>query len=580
VRRVLIPVLALMLSACAPEGTADLSPSTTAQESSGTAPTGSVTEIAPTTAGASPSTSAPGGAGTTPSASTSTCWSAPVDPADGGIVLADATDEFGLVEPLTGMMGHAAAWADVDGDLAVDLFVGTFANRPVEDYQVRGADGPGPDRVLLGSPGGFTDLGMDAELGRTSGAVFADLDLDGDVDLVISRNPRPGRERAEAPSTVYRNDGGSFVEVPDAGLDPVLGGRSIGVLDIDGDGLPDLILLEDKWTGGSTAVYRNLGDLRFADATAEFGFPDGVHGLGIATADINGDGLTDVVIGGSNRVFVGTGDGLREVPGVIPEWEVFGNEDDVAGVSIADVNGDGLPDLVLGHHYNSTLSRGTRVPVRLYLNRTTEPGAVPAFEDVTERAGLIGLPTKAPHVEFVDLDNDGLVDILTSASAADGTLPAVFRNTGIVDGVPVFEPPTGLGSPQYWVAMPTADVDRDGRIDMLGVEWEPSLPSPFFHNRSASGHWLQVSVDQTLGGGPGTVVAVYEQGGADDPDRLLGVREITLSQGYSAGNEALAHFGLGHVSTVDVVVTPPRGTEPIVLPSVGADQHLRLPHGC
>jgi enediyne biosynthesis protein E4 len=580
-RRALVAAVALALSACSPEGATEVPAPTTVDQSSQAVPTESETGTAPTTTpGTSPTTSAPDDSATPSGSLSSTCWTAPVQPAGGGIVFEDATEAFGLVEPLTGMMGHAAAWADVDGDREVDLFVGTFANRPVEDYQVRGADGPGPDRVLLGRSGGFTDLGMDAELGRTSGAVFADLDLDGDVDLVISRNPRPGRERGEAPSTVYRNDDGTFVEVADAGLDPALGGRSIGVLDIDSDGLPDLILLEDKWTGGSTAVYRNLGGLRFVDATAEFGFPDDVHGLGIATADINGDGLTDVVIGGSNRVFVGTGEGLREIPGAIPEWEVFGNEDDVAGASIADVNGDGWPDLVLGHHYNSTLSRGTLVPIRLYLNRTGEIGGLPVFEDVTDRAGLIGLPTKAPHVAFVDLDNDGLIDILTSASAADGTLPAVFRNTGIVDGVPVFEAPAGLGSPQYWVAMPTADVDRDGRIDTLGVEWEPSLRSPLFHNRSASGHWLQVSVDETLGGGPGTVVAVYEEGGAEDPDRLLGVREITLSQGYSAGNEALAHFGLGSQSTVDVVVTPPLGAEPIVLASVGADQHLRLPNGC
>jgi enediyne biosynthesis protein E4 len=269
---------------------------------------------------------------------------------------------------------------------------------------------------------------------------------------------------------------------------------------------------------------------------------------------------------------------LSEVPGAIPEWEVFGDEDDVAGVSIADVNRDGLLDVVLGQHYNSTLSRGTAVPVRLYLNRSRDGELM--LEDVTERAGLIGLPTKAPHVEFVDLDNDGLVDILTSASAADGTLPAVFRNTGLVDGIPVFEAPTGLGSPQYWVAMPTADVDRDGRVDTLAVEWESALPSPLFRNVSASGHWIEVSVDHTLGGGPGTRVSVYENGAAGDPSRLLGMREITVSQGYSAGNEPVAHFGLGDVTAVDVVVSPPLVVAPIVVTGLATDQHVRLPNGC
>ncbi|NIR39289.1 MAG: hypothetical protein GWN07_25780, partial [Actinobacteria bacterium] len=54
--------------------------------------------------------------------------------------------------------------------------------------------------------------------------------------------------------------------------------------------------------------------------------------------------------------------------------------------AIADVNRDGWLDLVVGHHYNSTLSRGVEVPVRLYLNRTTAPGGAIALDDVTEIA--------------------------------------------------------------------------------------------------------------------------------------------------------------------------------------------------
>lgn len=567
-------VLAVLLAACSSTTGGD----TTAVTSGSTTAT-TPGDSAGTTIGGTVPNGTPATSGVTVVTDGSACWTAPATGSGGSITLEDATEAFGLVEPLTGIMGHAGAWGDVNGDLAPDLFVGTFANRPLEVYQVRGADGPRPDRVFLSDGGGFTDLGMDAVLGRTSGAAFADLDLDGDADLVLSRNPQPGRERGDAPSTIYRNDGGTMVEVADAGLDPLMGARSIGVLHIDGDGLLDLVVLEDRFTGASSKVYRNLGDLRFEDAGAAWGFPADVHGLGVATGDLDGDGHTDVVIGGSNRLFRGVGDGLDEVPGAIPQWEVFGDEDDVAGVSIADVNRDGRLDVVVGHHYNSTISRGTLVPVRLYLNRTDGGGII--LEDVTDRAGLVGLPTKAPHVEFVDLDNDGLVDILTSASAADGTLPAVFRNTGIGDdGVPSFEAPPGLGAAQYWVAMPTADVDHDGRVDMLGVEWEASLPSPFFHNTSPAGHWVEVSVDASLGGGPGTEVAVYEAGGAGDSERLLGLREITVTQGYSAGNEPIAHFGLGDVTSVDVVVTPPLGAEVITLEGLPADQHVRLPAGC
>ncbi|MDQ3781883.1 MAG: ASPIC/UnbV domain-containing protein, partial [Actinomycetota bacterium] len=135
-------------------------------------------------------------------------------------------------------------------------------------------------------------------------------------------------------------------------------------------------------------------------------------------------------------------------------------------------------------------------------------------------------------------------------------------------------------SAQYWVAGPTADIDHDGRLDVLLVEWEPALPSLLMVNRSASGHWLQVSVGPELGGGVGTTVAVYEAGGVGDPDRLVGMREIVATVGYTAGVEQIAHLGLGDIAEVDVVVTPPARHDPVTLTGVAADQHLRLPSGC
>src|SRR5690606_19752305 len=112
---------------------------------------------------------------------------------------------------------------------------------------------------------------------------------------------------------LLRNEG-SF-SVADSGIDPAIGGRSIGVLDFDEDGFLDLVFVEDHYRGGNSRLYRNLGGLRFEDATGSAGFPTGVHGLGVATGDLDGDGHTDLFIGGSNRLFAGTGDGFAEVEG-------------------------------------------------------------------------------------------------------------------------------------------------------------------------------------------------------------------------------------------------------------------------
>ena len=508
----------------------------------------------------------------------SSCWSSPAQRGTPEISFSDVTDDRGLTEPLLGMFGHAAAWGDVNGDGWVDLFVGTFADKPTEEYRVRGATGPSPDRLLLGSPDGFKSDARFPELyGRTSGAAFADLDIDGDPDLVVSRNVRP--QDGGRPTDVLRNDEGTFSVVEDAGI-PAVGGRSVGVLDANGDELLDLFIAEDRWVGGSSVLLRNLGGLRFAEVTAEVGIPGDVHGLGVGTADLTGNGWTDLFVAGSNRLFVANGDGtFREAPSEVFRWEAYGGEDDVSGVSFGDLNRDGLPDLVLGHHYNSTVDQGQRVPIRVYLHRGLDDDGTPRFEDVTPATGLPALPTKAPHVEVNDFDNDGWPDILATASAESGTRPVVFRHLGLEGDVPRFSAPSGIGDPHYWVTGTSADVDRDGRLDVLLVDWEPDRPSLLLRNESDSGNWLSISVGPDYGRGIGTRVAAFRPGAVGDLEGLIASGQITGSQGYAAGSAPVVHLGLAEADTVDLRLQLP-GEDAVDLLAVGTNQHLQVPAGC
>lgn len=564
--RLLIAFL-LLLAACTQSGAT----STEGQA----APTGEAGTAAP-----EPTPDSNGGATSTVTNGGLACWSAAPMTGSEEISFSDQTEALGLVQPLVGMHGHAAVWGDFNGDLSPDLYVGTFADRDPSAYQLRGAGGPSPDRLLYSGSGGFTAESIPDMFTRTSGGAAADLDVDGDLDLVVARNYDD--DTPDAPSTqVLRNDGGTLVPIAGSGLPTQFGGRSVSVLDYDGDGLPDLFIAEDRFSGGSSVLLRNLGGLTFEDATAAAGLPPDVHGLGAAVADLTGDGYQDLIVSGSNRLFVAVGDGtFREADSSVFAWQVFGPEDDVAGVSIADVNRDGMLDVAIGQHFNSTVDEGRQVAVRLYLNRGTDGTGNPGFEDVTEAAGLIGLPTKAPHVEINDFDNDGWPDLLTTASASNATAPAVFRHTGLDGDVPTFGTPEGLGHPQYWVAGPTADYDRDGRLDMLLVEWEPSLPSLLMHNETGSGNWLEVSVGSQDQFGIGWRVEVYRSGGLGDPGSLLGAREVTVTQGYSAGVAPIAHFGLGDETEVDLRLAPPGGAEPMVVERVTANQHVRVPDGC
>ena len=251
------------------------------------------------------------------------------------------TEAYGLVEPLIGMFGHAAAWGDVNGDLLPDLIVGTFADRSTERYEQRGATEPAPDRLLVQRDGRFTaHEGFPASFGRSSGAVFADLDNDGDVDLVVARNVKDGQDLAA--TTVYENVGGAF-EAVDSGIAADLGGRSIAVLDYDGDGTLDLFITEDRYRGGHSRLYRNTGGLHFIDVTAAAGLPDALAGLGVATADVDGDADGDIFVAGDNRLFLDVGSTFEEGAAGAFLWPPIGNEDDPAGAAFGDVDAIVIP---------------------------------------------------------------------------------------------------------------------------------------------------------------------------------------------------------------------------------------------
>jgi hypothetical protein len=496
------------------------------------------------------------------------CYAAPRDGGGGaeGVAFVDATEDLGLAQPLAGLYGHATAVGDVDDDGWPDLFVGSFS-----DKREAGAESATGDRLLLGGPDGFRlDESFPREEGRTSGAAMADLDGDGDLDLVVARNHRPS-EAGRAPSVVLRNDDGRFTVA--AELDAERGLRSVGVLDYDHDGRLDLFLVADRFSAGSSVLLRNEGDFRFSDATADAGLPDDVQGLGVAAADLSGDGWPDLFVAGSNRLFVNDGAGaFREGDSEVFAWETYGEEDDPAGVAVGDVNRDGRSDLVVGQHYNSTLDGGAEVPVRLYLNEGAGADGAPRFRDVTEQAGLVGLPTKAPHVEIADLDADGWPEILTTASANDGTAPAVFRHLGVEDGMPRFEAPEGTGDPRYWIAGATFDADRDGRLDVFLVEFDQTRTSLLVRGEGDTAHWFGAQVGPAGTGGVGATVEIYRSGGLGNASELLGSREISASTGNASGSLAAASFGLGDVDSVDLRVRLPGDRKPLELRDVPADR--------
>ena len=155
----------------------------------------------------------------------------------GQIKFEDVTEKAGLIEPLKGMIGHCAAWGDVNGDGFPDLYYGTFAGWG-EGKEPSG--GTSPNKLFLNKGDGTFEEVMDSPvrvIGWNSGAAFADFDNDGDLDLVVSHQAHQGKPYGKVNNFLFENDGkGKLTDVSKkSGLrfeTPFLG-RNTFVFDFD-----------------------------------------------------------------------------------------------------------------------------------------------------------------------------------------------------------------------------------------------------------------------------------------------------------------------------------------------------------
>lgn len=540
----------------------------------------------------------------------------------------DVGKETGLLPAVGGIAGHAAAWGDIDDSGYPSLYVGTFGDKPY---------GSKNNMLFRNVKGRFVlDDQKSLQLsGRGNGAIFVDLNNDGKLDLYYSNHAldaKPygkGNEHFGTPNALYRNDGqGKFTDVtkgcgacPDG-----FPARSACALDYDGDGLLDLLVGECIYQGGQgrSKLFRNLGNFKFEDVTARVGLPMRAPGLGVAAGDINNDGWPDVLLVGRHdytkpgknagaRLFINDTKGkFVEVPGTHADftWDFDRSGDNTtAGAQFADVNRDGLLDVVIGHHFSEPWHLGG-VPVRLYLNRGPRPaegGGFPRFEDVTDKVGLKALPMKAPHLELQDFDNDGWPDLYISIVKFAGGKPhpLIFRNLGATkDGLPRFgedvlavnDFPTAedrkfAGTQEFFDKMqregkivytapgPSGDFDRDGRLDLFLANWWVDKPSLLLKNETKAGNWLQLEVRPAKGvnyQGIGARVNVYEAGKLGQKAALLRSAEIAVGYGYASGQEAMAHVGLGGLNECDVEVILPHGKGKMQRKNVKANQRVVL----
>lgn len=144
------------------------------------------------------------------------------------------------------------------------------------------------------------------------------------------------------------------------------------------------------------------------------------------------------------------------------------------GVAVGDLNNDGLPDILFS---------GNMVSNKLYLNKGNLQ-----FEDITDKAGVQGRPRWKTGVVMADVNGDGLLDIYICYSGPgtdNDRANELYINNGLKDGVPVFKESAkeyGLDAPgTYTTTVSFVDIDNDGDLDMFMVNHADMFYNPFYN---------------------------------------------------------------------------------------------------
>jgi FG-GAP-like repeat len=255
---------------------------------------------------------------------------------------------------------------------------------------------------------------------------------------------------------------GVFVSPPPG---PTMAGISWGAVvmaDVNADGHPDLAI---AGFNAPNMIYLNNGTSNPFNAVS--GIAIGTQDVGYVPAfgDVNGDGFVDMAVANTNhvpsRLYLTQGAPLTSGYSTVQIGTDVGYGQDVR---IADVNGDGKPDLILTYIVASTVATDP-TGIAIYLNNgTSDP-----FTNVTPLRLLVGQSVNA--IAVADLNNDGKTDLV--AVVSDQTVTQnnlyVFLNTGSPSqpftNPQALQPDNDLGGGCLGVSV--GDVNGDGLPDLL-----------------------------------------------------------------------------------------------------------------
>ncbi|MBN1893757.1 CRTAC1 family protein [bacterium] len=443
---------------------------------------------------------------------------------------------------------HAVCFTDVTEDFLPDLYSTRYRTDNISDQFFRNDDG-----TVFYEEGKIR--GIDDLDGGSHGALFADLDNDGDFDLVNGTTvKRPGTSGDH--NNFFENTGRGFFTDRTADIPAVARSnkptRAVVALDMEGDGDLDVFTVSGFSGSGdpvseANEVFVNQGGWIFSDE------PGGrlssvAAGQGAVAVDYDNDGDVDILACNRTGDFHvmqndGAGHFTRIEPASIGITHRAGD-----GISAGDVDNDGDSDLLL-------VSEWYR---EAFLYENLGSGTFSLLDILPHSLGFMG--------GFADLDNDGDLDLVF----ADRGRCLLNDGTGLFGAGPELPMPA-LVDPR---SVAFADFDLDGDLD-LAISDKETHTWMIRNNLEPIKSWLKVQLFTPNGqaGAFGARVRLFPAG--QQGEGLIGYKQAQGAYGYMAQDDPVLHFGLGDRNQADVEVEFLTG-ETIVYRSVDAGRILTI----
>ena len=472
-------------------------------------------------------------------------------------------------------MGAGAAWLDFDLDGKLDLYV-------VNGSRFERSPGQGePSRLYKGNGAGqFVDVTERAGVANRNwgfGVAVGDYDNDGDPDLYVTN---------KGPNVLFRNRGdGTFENVTQrAGVgDGDRWSSSAAFFDMENDGDLDLYVANYMVDGPASvpragspearsrncayrgiqvfcgplgqvplqdALYRNNGDGTFRDVTKSSGMwlATPRYGLGVVTADYDGDGDQDVYVANdsvAHSLWENDGHGTFKDVGLTRgvAFNADGRAQAGMGTDFGDYDGDGWLDIVVTNFSQDLKTVYHNVGGRFFVDESQLLGMSVTFMNLSWGVG------------FHDFEHDGDEDLFIANGhvypQVDGHgIGTTFRQANHLfrnDGKRFVE----VGGPSLAVqrsfrGAAFGDYDDDGDVDVFVTALDDAPLLLRNDSRKGERHWLEVRLVGTRSNrdGVGARVKVAAAG-------VTRLRERKGGGSYLSGHDGRLHFGLGPAGRVE-----------------------------